>query len=51
MYLFAPATLTLISSLSVLLDGITFHLPTKGSVAAPKETVTDQYQQRTKYTI
>src|ERR1700733_11708454 len=33
-YLFTPAASTFISSLSLLLDGSIFHLPTKGSFAA-----------------
>src|ERR1035438_3256634 len=41
-YLFAPATSTFISSLGLLLDGFTFHLPTKGSFAAHSELVTRQ---------
>jgi outer membrane protein TolC len=32
----------IISSLSLLLDGFTFHLPTKGSLAAHTELVTRQ---------
>src|ERR1700722_3122470 len=33
-YLFAPAASIVISSLSLLLEGLTFHLPMKGSFAA-----------------
>src|SRR5262249_29682437 len=40
--LFAPAASSFISSVSLLLDGSTFHLPTKGSSAAHAELVTRQ---------
>src|SRR5262245_16569300 len=33
-YLFSPTASTFISSVSLLLEGFTFHLPTKGSLAA-----------------
>src|SRR4029077_4104742 len=39
-YLFAPTASTFISSVSLLLDRFTFHLPTKGSFAAHTELVT-----------
>src|SRR5579872_4376692 len=39
-YLFAPAASTFTSSLSMLLDGFTFHLPTKGSAAVENVPVT-----------
>src|SRR5690348_9904520 len=35
-YLFAPALSTFISSGNLLLDGLSFHSPTKGSSAAHK---------------
>jgi len=41
-YLFAPTASTFISSLSLLLDGFTFHSPTKGSFAAHTVLVTTQ---------
>src|SRR5579862_216845 len=41
-YLFAPAALTFISSGNRLLDGLSFHLPTKGSLAAHEAPGTRQ---------
>src|SRR5579862_1785727 len=42
LYLFSPAAATFISSVSLLLDGFSFHLPTKGSGAAHTTPFTRQ---------
>src|SRR6185437_3846554 len=53
-YLFPPTASTFISSVSLLLDGFTLHLPTKGSLAAhdvPTATKTTSSERRLRCSI